>query len=80
MSGQQHTPVLRSEIGAKLRRMRQQAGLTLEQAASKLDESEGGLRRRESGVTKIDVHLARSMMDLYEIRDSGLLDEVREAT
>ncbi|CAM3984601.1 hypothetical protein KIPE111705_34600 [Kibdelosporangium persicum] len=35
--------------------------------------------RIENGRTRVDVHLARSMMDLYGIRDITLLEEVREA-
>lgn len=59
--------------------MRQQAGLTLEEAAARLDKTRSGLHRRETGYTKTDVHLARSMMDLYNIPDATLLDEIRKA-
>ncbi|CAM3994350.1 helix-turn-helix domain-containing protein [Kibdelosporangium persicum] len=69
----------RAQLGAKLRRMRQQAGFTLEDAASMLEMCPNNLRRRENGYTKTDVHLARSMMDLYNVPDATLLDEVREA-
>lgn len=71
-------PCLSSELGAKLRQMRQQAGLTLEEAAFKLHKSRSSLHRRETGFTKTDIHRARSMMDLYDIYDpaSGLRVEV----
>lgn len=74
------TPRVRSQLGAKLREMRLQAGFTLEEAAFKLDKSTKSLRRCETGFTTTDVHLARSMMDLYDIRDDTLLDEVRQAS
>lgn len=74
------TPRVRSQLGANLPHMRQQAGFTLEEAAFKLDTSTESLRRRETGFTATDVHLARSMMDLYDIRDDTFLDEVRQAS
>ncbi|WP_312872564.1 helix-turn-helix domain-containing protein [Kibdelosporangium persicum] len=79
MSEQQSPPCPRTRLGAKLRRMRRQAGLTLDQAASRLDKSRSSMYRIENGRTRVDVHLARSMMDLYGIRDITLLEEVREA-
>ncbi|CAM3889589.1 helix-turn-helix transcriptional regulator [Kibdelosporangium persicum] len=72
-------PFLRRRLGAKLRRMREQAGLTLDEAAAKLDKARSALNRIETGETKADVHLARSIMDIYDIFDANLLDEVREA-
>ncbi len=55
------------------------AGYSMDEAAAKLDKSRTALFRIESGETKVDVHLARSMMDLYDIYDDGLLDAVRLA-
>lgn len=37
------------------------------------------MHRIESGETKADVHLIRSIMDVYDQYDPGLLDEAREA-
>jgi hypothetical protein len=69
----------RRKLGAKLRRLREQAGHTLDEAAPMLDKTRSALQRVESGETKADVHLVRSMMDVYDCYDPGLLDEVREA-
>ncbi|WP_312872919.1 helix-turn-helix domain-containing protein [Kibdelosporangium persicum] len=70
---------LRRKLGAKLRRMREQAGLSLDEAASRLDKTRSALHRVETGETRVDVHLARSIMDVYDIFDTTLLDEVRQA-
>jgi transcriptional regulator with XRE-family HTH domain len=72
-------PFLRRKLGAKLRRMREQAGKNLEDAAALLDKTRSALGRIESGETKADVHLLRSMMDIYDQYDPGLIDEAREA-
>ncbi len=59
--------------------MRRQAGLTLELAASKLDLARSGLHRLESGISVANVHVARSMMDLYDQYAPDLLDMIRAA-
>nr|CEL16171.1 Putative DNA-binding protein [Kibdelosporangium sp. MJ126-NF4]CTQ94096.1 Putative DNA-binding protein [Kibdelosporangium sp. MJ126-NF4] len=59
--------------------MRERSGHTLVTAAAELDKTRSALQRIESGQTKADVHLARSMMDLYDCRDLDLVDEVRRA-
>jgi transcriptional regulator with XRE-family HTH domain len=69
----------RRKLGAKLRRLREEARLTLDEAAPKLDKTRSALQRIETGETRADVHLVRSMMDVYDRYDEGLLDEVREA-
>ncbi|SMD26463.1 helix-turn-helix domain-containing protein [Kibdelosporangium aridum] len=79
MSPQNRPPDLRRNLGAKLRRMREAAHLRLEVAAPKLDKSRSALHRVETGETKANVHLVRSMMDLYDTYDPTLLDEVRKA-
>lgn len=53
--------------------------MTLEVAAKALDMNRFTLARLESGANKMDVHIARSMMDVYDCYDSELLDEVRKA-
>lgn len=57
--------VKRRVLGRRLRRLREEAGLTLEQAAPALDWSVSKLGRIESGQQSVDVHGARSMLDLY---------------
>lgn len=70
---------LRRKLGGKLRKMREKAGFTLEEAAPRLDKTKSALHRVETGETRADVHLVRSMMDLYDSYDEELLEEVREA-
>lgn len=72
--------LLRRRLARRTRALREQAELTLEQAAPHLDLTRSALHRAERGETKISVHLARSMMDLYDCRDDELLDLCREAS
>jgi transcriptional regulator with XRE-family HTH domain len=76
----QTTPTFRRRrLARRLRQMREQAGLTLEDAARRLDKTRSSLGRIEMGTTKADVHLIRSMMDFYDQYDPELIDLVREA-
>jgi transcriptional regulator with XRE-family HTH domain len=59
--------------------MREQAHLTLEDAASRLEKTRSSLHRIEQGQTKADIHLVKSMMDLYDHYDPDLFDLVRKA-
>lgn len=79
MNTQKKAPYLRRRLGRRLRGMRESAGLTLEQAAERLDKKRSALHRIETGVTKADVHFVRSAMDLYDVYDPDLLDQTREA-
>jgi transcriptional regulator with XRE-family HTH domain len=72
-------PFRRRRLGKRLRALREQAHLTLDEAAARLDKSRTSLFRIESGEYKADIHIVRSMMDLYDQWDEGLLDAVREA-
>lgn len=75
----QISPVLlREAIGRKLRAAREGAGFTLSQAAPRLDVSQSTLSRIENG-QPINVHLLRTMMDLYDIVEEGLIDLVRQS-
>ncbi|MFC0112612.1 helix-turn-helix domain-containing protein [Kibdelosporangium aridum] len=78
-SGPRRPPFLRSRLGAKLRRMRQTANLTVDDAAALLDTTRSKLHRIETGETKPSTHLIRSMMDIYDCQDPALIDEVRAA-
>ena len=55
------------QLGRELRRFREKAGLTLEEAAPKLDWSTSKLGRIENAQQGVDVHGVRSMLDLYDI-------------
>jgi transcriptional regulator with XRE-family HTH domain len=59
--------VHRRILGRRLRLMREEAGLTLEEAAPKLDWSTSTLSRIESGQQAPTVHGVRSMVDIYDI-------------
>ena len=72
-------PFRRRRLGRRLRALRESAGLTLEAAAPLLDLSRSSLFRVESGETRASVHLARSMMDLYDRYEDDLLEAVRAA-
>ncbi len=72
-------PVARRRVARLLRSMREQARLTLDDAAARLDLSRSGLHRVEVGATRASVHLVRSMMDLYDHYSPDLLDTVRAA-
>jgi transcriptional regulator with XRE-family HTH domain len=64
-------------LGRLLTRFRKDAGLTLDDAAQLLYLSRSGLSRLETGETKVNVHVLRSMLDLYEIggdRWPGLIE------
>lgn len=69
----------RRRLGRRLREMRERAGLTLEEAAPRLEKTRSSLCRIENGQTRADVHLLKSMMDLYDVRDDELLDLSRAA-
>jgi transcriptional regulator with XRE-family HTH domain len=72
-------PFLRRRLGKRLRAMRERAGLSLEEAAARLDKSRTAMFRIETGENRPDVHVIRSMMDLYDEYDEGILDAAREA-
>lgn len=54
-------------LGRELRQLREEAGLTLEEAAPRLDWSTSKLSRIETGQQSVDVHGVRSMLDLYDV-------------
>ncbi len=59
--------VRRRQLGRLLRAMREEAGLTLEHAAPRLDWSSSKLNRIELGQQPVDVHGVKSMLDLYDV-------------
>jgi transcriptional regulator with XRE-family HTH domain len=64
-------------LGRLLVRFRKEANLTLDDAAQLLYLSRSALSRLETGETKVNVHVLRSMLDLYEIggdRWPGLIE------
>jgi transcriptional regulator with XRE-family HTH domain len=71
--------VLRQEIGRRIRLARQVAGLTIIEAAARLEITRSGLGRFEKGLSTITVHLVRSMMDVYDQRMDDVLEMIRQA-
>lgn len=78
--GQQTSPTFRRRrLARRLRQMREAAGLTLDEAAPRLDKTRSALSRLETAQSRADVHIVRSMMDLYDHYDPDLLQLAREA-
>ncbi|WP_179956826.1 helix-turn-helix domain-containing protein [Amycolatopsis anabasis] len=79
MSGKSNTNRNKRRLGRKLREMRERADMTLNEAAARLDKTRTSMHRIETGETLADVHLIRTMMDIYDERDDSLLDLSRAA-
>jgi DNA-binding XRE family transcriptional regulator len=76
----QSSPTLRRRrLARRLRQMRENARMTLAEAAPKLQKTRSALGRIEKGETQADVHLVRSMMDLYDQYDENLEQMVQDA-
>ncbi len=74
--------IRRRILARRLRELREQAGLTMEEAAPPLDSSMSKLSRIENGQQKADVHLVKSMLDLFDAGGdqwTELLTMAREA-
>lgn len=69
--------LLREEIGRRLRAAREAAGMNLDRASADLDLSRSSLNRIENGQQRVDVHLVRSMLELYDVEADDLLEKVR---
>jgi transcriptional regulator with XRE-family HTH domain len=70
------------QLARTLRRLREAAGLSLEDAAPRLDWSTSKLGRIETAQQGVDVHGVRSMLDLYNVGGAQwteIIDLVREA-
>ncbi|MGH3835051.1 MAG: helix-turn-helix domain-containing protein, partial [Pseudonocardiaceae bacterium] len=55
------------QLARTLRRLREESGLSLEEAAPRLDWSTSKLGRIETAQQGVDVHGVRSMLDLYNV-------------
>jgi transcriptional regulator with XRE-family HTH domain len=73
--------IRRRILARRLRKLREGARLTLDEAAPALDTSASRLSRIENGQQKADVHLVKSMLDLYDAGDewAEMLELAREA-
>ncbi|MFE0021347.1 helix-turn-helix domain-containing protein [Amycolatopsis sp. NPDC059021] len=66
-------------LARRLRRLRERARMSLDEAAALLDTSRSTLQRMETGETYADVHFVRSAMDVYDCRDDEMIDLARHA-
>ena len=74
--------VRRRQLARILRELRQKSGLTIEDAAPKLDFSPSKLSRIENAHQGVDVHVVRTMMDVFGVggdRWNEILELTREA-
>jgi transcriptional regulator with XRE-family HTH domain len=79
--GAPNGPTLRRRrLARRLRQLSEEARLTLAEAAPKLDKTKSALSRVEKGETGADVHLIRTMMDVYDKQVPELLELAREAS
>lgn len=69
----------RRRLGRRLKQLRDQAGMTLDEVAVRLDRTRSAINRMETGKARIDVNVVRTMMDIYDVRDDSLIDLAREA-
>ncbi|GAA1330683.1 helix-turn-helix transcriptional regulator [Catellatospora bangladeshensis] len=59
--------------------MRADAHMTLQEAATALFKTRSALHRMERGETLVDVHLVKSMMDVYDCFDPDLIEQTIKA-
>jgi transcriptional regulator with XRE-family HTH domain len=77
------TLIRRRQLARILRELRQKSGLTIEDAAPKLDFSPSKLSRIENAHQGVDVHVVRTMMDVFGVggdRWNAILALTREAS
>ena len=70
------------QLARRLRQLREEAGLTQEEAAPELDWSTSKLGRIENAQQGVDVHGVRSMLDLYDVGGAQwaeIIEMVRDA-
>ncbi|MGH8966661.1 MAG: helix-turn-helix domain-containing protein [Actinomycetes bacterium] len=82
MTNRNGASIRRRILARRLRELREQAGFTLEEAAPKLDCSMSRISRIENAQQRADVHLVKSMLDLFDAGGdlwNELLDLARQA-
>src|SRR5437016_3505030 len=58
--------ITRRRLGMVLRRLRERAGMSLNDATKALELPAASLSRMENGQQGVNVHLAKSMLDVYD--------------
>jgi transcriptional regulator with XRE-family HTH domain len=83
MAAARHGPtVRRRQLGAELRRLREESGLTIERVAKSLECSDSKVSRIENGQVGATPRDVRDMLELYEVdaqRRDALIEIAREA-
>src|SRR4051812_22550047 len=77
--GSANSHVRRREMGARLRRLRADAGVTVDAVAEYLDCSTGRVRRFEEGLAALRLAEARDLLDLYRVLGETRTDLLRTA-
>ncbi|MDI1464186.1 helix-turn-helix transcriptional regulator [Catellatospora sp. KI3] len=77
MTARQSPTVRRKRLGAELRRRREQAGITLEHVAEKLECSQSKVSRIETGHNSVTSRDVRDMLNIYGA-EPGDVDELVE--
>jgi transcriptional regulator with XRE-family HTH domain len=70
--------VARSQLGARLRELRERAELTLAEAAACAESDAGALSRVENGLRGLPLETAERLLDCYGVRDTAVRNEVQE--
>ncbi|HEX6676308.1 MAG TPA: helix-turn-helix transcriptional regulator [Actinomycetes bacterium] len=83
MAAERHGPtVRRRRLGAELRRLREEAGLTIERVAKSMECSDSKISRIENGQVGATPRDVRDMLELYEVpapQRDALIEIAREA-
>ncbi|MFE0459254.1 helix-turn-helix domain-containing protein [Kitasatospora sp. NPDC058965] len=78
MSASINPTVRRRRLGAELRHLREQRGMTAEDVAERLMVSQSKISRLENGRRSISPRDVRDLCDLYEVTDQRMRDSLME--
>ncbi|GAA1992312.1 helix-turn-helix domain-containing protein [Kitasatospora viridis] len=78
MSASVNPTVRRRRLGAELRRLREQKGMTAEQVADRLMVSQSKISRLENGRRSISPRDVRDLCDVYEVTDAKMRNSLME--
>lgn len=79
MTTRSGVPLPRRRLARRLRQMRISTGMTIEEAAPRLDMKRSALSRIETGQTMAKVYLVQAMMDVYDQYNAELIELARRA-
>ncbi|MFE9424611.1 helix-turn-helix domain-containing protein [Kitasatospora sp. NPDC006697] len=78
MSASVNPTVRRRRLGAELRRLREQKGMTAEQVAERLMVSQSKISRLENGRRSISPRDVRDLCDVYDVKDDKMRNSLME--